>query len=321
MKNSILVSCVVSALFLTGCSAPEQSVPVKTEVQKPVIVTSFFPITHLVQKIVGDQAEVVQLLPTGAEAHDYSPTPEQMKIIEKSDLVIVLGESMEPYTAKLEQERIAKNQAFLDFTETVMTIEVAEGKHEEKGHDETEEHGAENDAHHHEWRDPHIWLSPRAYSQMADVIISEIQKTLPNITIDSSVTALKSELIGLDNEYTEGLKECSQRTFVTSHEAFAYLARDYNLTQVSVTGISPEEEPSPKTMIDIIERIKREKITALFSEPLVSQKLINTIALETGAKTYLLHPLESLSAGETSLGYVGVMKQNLVYLKSGLNCQ
>ena len=81
--------------------------------------------------MVGDQAEVVQLLPIGAEVHDYTPTPDQMRIIEESDLVIVLGESMEPYAGKLEQERAVKNKGFLDFTESVMTLPTTDDEHDE----------------------------------------------------------------------------------------------------------------------------------------------------------------------------------------------
>jgi len=150
---------------------------------------------------------------------------------------------------------------------------------------------------------------------MAAVIEKKIRETLPEINIESSAATLKTELASLDQLFSDGLKECSNRTFVTSHAAFGYLARDYSLTQIAVAGISPEEEPSPKIIAGIIELIKKDKITALFSEPLVSPKLINTIAAETGAKTYLLNPLESLSESETTLGYVGVMKQNLAYLR------
>jgi len=150
---------------------------------------------------------------------------------------------------------------------------------------------------------------------MAAVIEKKIRETLPEINIESSAAILKTELASLDQLFSDGLKECSNRTFVTSHAAFGYLARDYSLTQIAVAGISPEEEPSPKIIAGIIELIKKDKITALFSEPLVSPKLINTIAAETGAKTYLLNPLESLSESETTLGYVGVMKQNLAYLR------
>jgi len=136
---------------------------------------------------------------------------------------------------------------------------------------------------------------------MATVIEKKIRETFPEINIESSAASLKTELASLDQLFSNGLKECSNRTFVTSHAAFGYLARDYSLTQVAVAGISPEEEPSPKTIAEIIELIKKDKITALFSEPLVSPKLINTIAAETGAKTYLLNPLESLSESETTL--------------------
>ena len=68
-------------------------------------------------------------------------------------------------------------------------------------------------------------------------------------------------------------------------------------------------------MADIIELVKKEKLKAVYSEPLISPKLIDTIASETGAKTYLLHPLEALTPEETQLGYTAIMRQNLNYLR------
>lgn len=312
MKNTFLLSVVaLSVLLLSGCGMTNTTT--STETQKPVIVTSFFPITHIVEKIVGDKADIIQILPEWAEWHGYEPTPEQMKKIEESDLVIVLGESMESYSEKLKTLMVSKNKAYLDFSDTVINIAESEEEH----HDEHEEEWE----HAHGGLDPHIWLSPRAYAQMANIISKKIQEVFPDIATEASAQELTQELAALDQEFIKGLSQCETRKFVTSHAAFGYLARDYRLTQIPVAGISPEEEPSPKVIAETIELVKKEKLSALFSEPLVSPKLINTIATETGAKTYLLNPLESLTSSETDLGYIGVMKQNLSYLREGLNCQ
>lgn len=138
---------------------------------------------------------------------------------------------------------------------------------------------------------------------MADTITQKIQEVFPTLNVGTSSEQLKKELTTLDQEFTSGLSQCETRKFVTSHAAFGYPARDYNLTQIPVAGISPEEEPAPKVIAEVVDIVKKEKISALFSEPLVSPKLINTIANETGAKTYLLHPLESLTGDEVALGY------------------
>jgi zinc transport system substrate-binding protein len=209
---------------------------------------------------------------------------------------------------------IRNNKAYLDFSETVITLAALE-------EDEPSDHEKEEVDHMHAGRDPHIWLSPRTYSMMADLISTKITTTFPTLQVSENIQTLKNNLSTLDNTYTLGLKQCEKRTFITSHAAFGYLARDYQLAQVAVAGISPEEEPSAQVITTVIEQIKKENLKAVFSEPLVSQKLINTIALETGATTYLLHPLESLNSDETSLGYIGIMQQNLAKLRSGLNCQ
>ena len=135
------------------------------------------------------------------------------------------------------------------------------------------------------------------------------------LKVSETQTAQKfiSDLEALDTSYTETLKLCKKKELVTSHEAFAYLARDYGLVQVPVAGIEPDMEPSAGNIARVIEVVKDKNVTTIFTEPLVSTKFSDSISRETGAKTVELHPLETLTPEEETAGenYISLMKKNL----------
>ena len=127
----------------------------------------------------------------------------------------------------------------------------------------------------------------------------------------------------LDREYRTGLADCRRDDIVTSHEAFGYLADRYGLHQVAISGISPEAEPTPRDLQHVIEVIRSTGATTVFTEPLVSPKLADTVASETGGTTAVLDPLEGLTSEEEGAGedYFAVMRQNLATLEHGLGCR
>jgi zinc transport system substrate-binding protein len=127
----------------------------------------------------------------------------------------------------------------------------------------------------------------------------------------------------LDHAYRKGLAQCARRTFVTSHAAFGYLAARYGLRQIAITGIDPESEPSPKSLAHLTQLVRREHISTVFFERLVSPKLAQTVAREAGAKTAVLDPIEGLTADEQRQGatYFSLMRQNLRELRTVLGCR
>ena len=110
---------------------------------------------------------------------------------------------------------------------------------------------------------------------------------------------------------------------MASHAAFGYLAERYNINVISIAGISPEEEPSPKRMAEIAQLAKQKNIKHIFFETLVSPKLSETIAREIGAETLVFNPLEGLTNEEIATGedYISVMEKNLVNLRTALICK
>jgi len=173
--------------------------------------------------------------------------------------------------------------------------------------------------------DPHIWLSPPLAKEIVDKITSGFIQIDPTNKdyYQSNATALKAKLDDLDMQYRQGLASCQEKNIITSHAAFGYLATAYGLHQVPITGLSPDVEPSPQQLADIVKFAKANNVKYIFFESLVSPKLSNTIASEVGAKTMVLNPIEGLTNEEISQGksYFTEMESNLANLQTALQCK
>jgi zinc transport system substrate-binding protein len=173
-------------------------------------------------------------------------------------------------------------------------------------------------------KDPHVWLDPTRLAAIADKVAERLGSVDPGNAdaYRNRATAFKNELATLDKEFDEGLKTCVRRDIVTSHAAFGYLAAKYNLTQVPISGISPEAEPNPQRVAEVAALAKEKGVTTIFFETLVSPKVAETLAKEVGAKAEVLDPIEGLAADAApGTDYLSVMRQNLGKLRAALSCQ
>lgn len=265
---------------------------------KLLVAASFYPVWFFATEIGGTRADVALIVPAGVEPHDYEPTPQDIVRIGQSRLVILNGGGIEPWSS--------------DIQSTVI-IEAAEGLATYK----MEEDGKEI-------ADPHLWLSPVLAGRMTDAILRGfvIADSVHRAEYEANAAVLKMRLTDLDREYREGLAFCKRRDFITSHAAFGYLAAEYDLNQVSLVGISPEEEPSPAALASIARFARERNIKYIFFESLVSPKLSETIAYEVGAATLVLDPVEGLAAEDAGRGgnYFTKMRENLSHLQLALEC-
>ena len=162
-----------------------------------------------------------------------------------------------------------------------------------------------------EGRDPHVWLSPQRMRTIALRLGDALDR-------EAVAARLAEEAIALDEEYRTGLRECARRSFVTTHAAFGWLAREFALEQVPISGLSPEAEPTPQELKRVVQRVRASGATTIFTEPLVSPRIAETVARETGAQIATLDPLE----GEPAEGdYFTVMRANLAALRKALGCR
>ncbi len=271
---------------------------------KTSVVTSFYPMEYLAERIGGDKVSVRNLVPAGAEPHDWEPSPKDIAAIQKAKVFVYQG------IVETWADRIVSDMN----TGKTAVVKAIDGQDLMESED-TEIPG----------KDPHVWLDPSRYSREAEAIYASLEKAdaANSSTYKANLDALREDLDALDIDFKAGLTNCERKTIFTAHSAFGYLAERYGLKEVAVSGISPDAEPSPARLRKVIEQIKAEKATYIFFETLVSPKIEKTLADEAGIKTLVLNPLEGLTEKEIQAGddYIIVMRSNLANLRLALGCQ
>ncbi|REE99321.1 metal ABC transporter substrate-binding protein [Thermomonospora umbrina] len=274
------------------------------------VVASFYPLAWLSEQVGGAEVSVDTLTKPGAEPHDLELTPRQIAGLGEAGLVVYI-KGLQPAVDK--EIGRAKNDA-LDAASVVKTLPPPA----EDGHgDEHGEEGHEDEASY----DPHVWLDPSRMAAIATAVGERLAgaDTAHAATYRANAKALAGRLTALDGEFRAGLKSCKLKSMVTAHAAFGYLADRYGLTQVSIAGIDPNSEPSPKRLAELTHEIKDNGATTVFTETLVSPKVAQTLAREAGVRTATLDPVEGLAEGSRD-DYLSIMRKNLTTLRTALSC-
>ena len=252
---------------------------------KRTVVASFYPLAFAAQQIGGPSLSVENLTPPGSEPHDLELAPQAVARVIRADVVLYLGHGFQPAVSDAVRQASGR------------TVDVLAG---------LPLHGA----------DPHVWLDPARFER----IVRRIGAVLGR---PAAANALVVRLRRLDREYRAGLAHCARRDIVTSHAAFGYLAQRYGLRQVAITGLTPESEPTPGQLADVVRLVRQTRATTVFFERLVSPRLADTVAREVGARTAVLDPIEGLTPAEQSRGdtYLTLMRANLGALRKALACR
>ncbi|MCY9661869.1 metal ABC transporter substrate-binding protein [Paenibacillus chondroitinus] len=317
MKNSwmakSLVFTALSTLILSGCAAQSSGTG------KLNVVTTFYPMYEFTKQVAGEHADVIALIPAGSEPHDWEPSAKDMKKVSDADVFVFNG-IVEGWA---EQALASAGNSKRVVVEASQGIALMEGLPEEE-----EEHKDEHKDEHKESADgkildPHVWLSPALAQKEVEAIVAGLTQADPAHKEDyrRNADAFIAKLKALDESFRTGLNNVKQKDFVTQHAAFGYLAKEYGLTQVPIAGLSPEEEPSPAKMAEIIDFAKQNQVKTIFFETLVDPKVAQTISKEINAKTDVLNPLEGLTDDDKkqNLDYLAIMTKNLEALKKALN--
>ena len=274
---------------------------------KPVIVTTIYPLYDFTKQVVGDQADVVLLVPAGAEPHDWEPSPADLVAMQKCDIFIYNGANMESWVDKVKKTTLSGKT----MVNASSAVKVQAADYDEDGG--PAEKGA---------IDPHIWLDPVNAISIVDAIGNAVAKfDSSNAAIyQDNTTVYKSKLATLNQHYIDGLQGSTTDEIITSHAAFGYMAKRYGFKQTAIMGLTPEAEPTADKMATIIDHVKDKKIKYVFFETLVNPKLSEVIASDTGAQTLVFNPIEGLTDAEIAQGqdYITVMEMNLVNLRYAL---
>jgi zinc transport system substrate-binding protein len=272
------------------------------------VVAAFYPLRFLAERIGGDTVSVTDLAKPGVEPHDLELEPKQVVAVGAADVVVYLAGFQPAVDDVIADE--AKDVAFDVATVAPLADAPAGAQEDEDG-----------EKHANEGKDPHVWLDPVRFAAIGDRLAERFARADPAHAdaYRARAAEVHAQLTALDGDYTKALATCQRREIVTSHAAFGYLAARYRLTQVPISGISPEGEPSPKRVAEVATMAREKGVTTIFFETLVSPKIAETLAGEVGAKAEVLDPLEGVEAG-SGADYLSVMRQNLGKLTAALSC-
>ena len=267
------------------------------------VTASIYPLAFIAERIGGNRVRVASVVPSGVEVHDFEPTARDLIGLLDSEVVVLSGLGLEPWADGVIGE-INRSQAELVLAgENLPT--VLTGKNASV--------------------DPHFWLNPVLLSQAADKVAGALiaADEAGQSYYEQNLSDLKLELRALDDEFKSGLADCAQRTFISSHAAFGYLADAYNLEQVAISGLEPDQEPSAGQLAEISDLVRNREIHYIFFENWSGSELAKILADEAGVATLVLNPLENLSPQDKAAGhdYLSEMKSNLSNLRIALECQ
>lgn len=296
IRISLLTLIITVTLFGAGCLGNE---PEQRGVR---VVTSFYPLYEAARQVGGERATVRSLIPAGTEPHEFEPTPRDTAVLLNSRMVVYNGAGFEPWLDRL-QPQLKQNG--------VVIVEAAKGIDLLQMSDEDDP--SRNVP------DPHIWLDPFLMQRVVTAVRDAYIQVDPagRASYEANAAAYNAKLDDLDRKYREELQGYTKRTFITSHAAFSYLAKRYDLEQVAIAGLSPIDEPNPRQLVEVTRLARERGIKVIFFETMVSPQLAQTIAREVGASTMVLNPLEGLTENELRAGkdYIAVMEENLANLK------
>lgn len=265
------------------------------------IVTAFYPFQFIAERVAGSHATVTTLTQPGAEPHDVELTPRQVGAVSTADLVVYERTFQAAVDEAVDQSGAA------DVLDTASVVPLKPLTAAQPGNGGL---------------DPHVWLDPANMVTIADAVAKRLSALDAKhaSTYAANAAALGSELHAVDQEYTGGLADCRRTEFITTHTAFGYLADRYGLTQVGITGLSPDAEPSPARVAKVQADAREHGVTTIFYETLVSPAIAQSIAGDLGLVTDVLDPIEGITETSRGRDYVAVMRSNLAALEKANGC-
>ena len=257
--SAVFILMLAILTILSSCSSNN----VKGENGKITVYTSFYTMYDFALKIGGDKVNVVNMIPSGMEPHDWEPSPRDIAGLSGADLFIYNGAGMEGWVDKVIES--IKNDKLIT-VETSKGISFEKPVHAHVHQEEALTHETEHSHHSHEY-DPHVWLNPRnAKIQMKVIKDALVQVDRENSRYyEENYNFYAEKLDELDKKYKEAAASFSRKEIVVSHAAYGYLCSAYGLEQFSLEGIASDSEPTPARMAEIIDFIRKHDVSVIFS--------------------------------------------------------
>jgi zinc transport system substrate-binding protein len=277
------------------------------------VVAAMYPLQYVAERIAGDTAAVETLTSPGTEPHDVELTVAQTAAVIEADVVLYLEGFQSAVDGAVTQ---SESEHVVDAADAASLVAAADEAHV---HDESE---SARPAAEGEETDPHFWLDPTRLAAVAEDVGDALAEADPAraTTYAANLEALLRDLERLDSEIAAGLDRCERDAVVVSHNAFQYWGDRYGLDMHAIAGLSPESEPSPQHIAELLDLIESEGVTTVFSETLASPEMAETLSADLGLETGVLDPVEGLSDETADEDYLSLMRANLGALRKANGC-
>ena len=307
MKNRCILWFMIGLFVLVLGACGQKTSQDSKEAKGMKIVTSFYPIYAMVKEISGDLNDV-RMIQSSSGIHSYEPSANDIAAIYDADVFVYHSSILESWAGSLDLS-LQKSKVKVIEASDGMTLERVPGLENMeagKGVDEKTLY------------DPHTWLDPEKVVEEARIIADKLSE-LDNANKDTyqkNAQSYSNKAHDLINKYEPIFEKVSQKTFVTQHTAFSYLAKRFGLNQLGIAGISPDQEPSPRQLSEIQDFVKTYRVKTIFTESNLSYKVADTLVKSTGVSLKTLNPLEADPQNEKS--YLENLEENLAVLAQEL---
>ena len=302
--------------LLVACGDSQDSTPAP-KAARLTVAASFYPIAEIVQRVGGDDVELLALTAPGIEPHDSELSAKQLDDLSQADIVFYIGGGFQPDLEKAVAS-LPKTTVAIDLLKSVDVI-TSEEK-DDHAEEESDEHG-----HDHSDTDPHVWLDPANMVKMSAIVSQEIAKVQTELASDltSRQTEYAKELTEVGTLMDTTFASCERKELVSAHDAFTYFTKRANLIAVPISGVDPENEPSAKEL-EVVAKIAQDRnVTTVFFEEVLPKAFADTVAKAIGASVDSINAVETISQSDLDAGitYSSIMKSNITKVAAALGCK
>ncbi|TMA02465.1 MAG: hypothetical protein E6J92_04860 [Methanobacteriota archaeon] len=299
-RNALLIAVAV-ALVLAGTYVVVTLRPA-AQSSGVKVLTTFYPVYDYARNIGGDRINVSLLVPMTLDVHAFEPTPSSVQAVATASILIYNGAGLEPWIPSIVAAADNPRLVLVDSSANVSLLRVPPAFQKEN-----------------RTIDPHIWLNPvLAKVQVANILRGLVQVDPADAPyFAAKAQAYSAKLDVLDAEFVNLTANPATRFFVTFHEAFAYFAKQYNLTQIPIAGPF-EEDPTPSEIQNVIDAVHARHLCYVGYESLTNPAIAESIASQTNATLIRLDPIEGLSLTDQALGMTYLLKMQDGFTKFAL---
>lgn len=307
MKNRSILWLMIGLFVLVLGACGQKGIHKSKEAKGMKIVTSFYPVYAMVKEVSGDLNDV-RMIQSSSGIHSYEPSANDIAAIYDADVFVYHSHTLESWAGRLDPSLQNSKVKVIEASEG-MTLERVPG---------LEDLEAGNGVDEKTLYDPHTWLDPEKVAEEAQIIADKLSEldSANKAIYQKNAQSFSDKAHELTKKYQPIFEKATQKTFVTQHTAFSYLAKRFGLNQLGIAGISPDQEPSPRQLSEIQEFVKTFKVKTIFTESNVSSKVANTLVQSTGVSLKTLNPLEADPQNDKS--YLDNLEENLTILAQEL---